>query len=95
METETIGRDLLECIVPLFLLLAEPTGAVYVRNLQLLLQHFHSQLSSFYLLVSLNLRHLTASHLEVAVQGEELAFSLRLSSDRASTRRRWQLRDRK
>ena len=53
METETIGRDLLECIVPLFLLLAEPTGAVYVRNLQLLLQHFHSQLSSFYLLVSL------------------------------------------
>ena len=40
-------------------------------------------------------RHLTGSHLEVAIEGREVAFWVRLSLYRAATRRRWQSRDRK
>jgi len=47
------------------------------------------------LMATRNWRHLTGSHLEVAVEGWKLTFWGRFRSYRAVTRRRWQSRDRK
>jgi len=40
-------------------------------------------------------RHLTGSHLEVAVESRQLAYTVRFTSDKAVARRRRQSRDRK
>ena len=43
----------------------------------------------------LEVTHLTGSTLEIDVEGRKLVFSVRLSTYRVITRRKWQSRDRK
>jgi len=45
--------------------------------------------------VTRKLRHLTRSHLEVASEGQEVAYTVHFTSYKAVARRRWQSRDRK
>jgi len=45
--------------------------------------------------VTRKLRHLTRSHLEVALEGKEVAYTVHFTSYKAVARRRWQSRDRK